>query len=142
MQVIAPAGIAGSYPAVFQPWAAPLAAPIQAPIQYGNGAGGNLNGCAPLAPGSATGKIVLVDRGVCGFSIKIFNINQGGALAGIIGLTAPGDPFEGGYTATGPITIPGYMISQANSNLLKSGAPNTVVRFDPAVGISLARPAA
>jgi subtilisin family serine protease len=138
MQVIAPAGIAGSYPAVFQPWAAPLAAPIQAPIQYGNGAGGNLNGCAPLAPGSATGKIVLVDRGVCGFSIKIFNINQGGALAGIIGLTAPGDPFEGGYTATGPITIPGYMISQANSNLLKSGAPNTVVRFDPAVGISLA----
>jgi hypothetical protein len=30
------------------------------------------------------------------------------------------------------------MISQAVSNRLKSGLPNTVVRFDPAVGIPLA----
>ena len=137
-EVTAPASITGLYRAVFQPWSAPLAAVIQAPLQYGDGANGNVTGCAPFLAGSLTGKIVLVDRGGCGFSIKIFNISSGGALAGIIGLVAPGDPFEGGYTPTGPITIPGYMISQENANILKSGLPNTVVKFDPNVVIPLA----
>jgi minor extracellular serine protease Vpr len=110
---------------------------IEAPVQYGNGAGGNLLGCDPFPAGSLAGKIVLVDRGVCSFSIKIANIGAAGGLVGIIGLVAPGDPFEGGYGG-GDVTIPGYMISQAVSNRLKSGLPNTVVRFDPAVGIPLA----
>jgi subtilisin family serine protease len=137
MQILAPASIAGNYPAVFQPWSAPLMAAIQAPVQYGNGAGGNLLGCDPFAPGSLAGKIVLVNRGVCSFSIKIENIGLAGGLIGIIGLVAPGDPFEGGYGG-GVITIPGYMVSQAVANLLKSGLPDTVVRFDPAIGIPLA----
>lgn len=137
MQIIAPESIAGNFPAVFQPWSAPLEAAIQAPVQYGNGAGGNLLGCDPFAAGSLAGKIVLVDRGVCSFSIKIENIGNGGGLIGIIGLVAPGDPFEGGYGG-GDVTIPGYMISQTVSNRLKSGLPNTIVRFDPNVGIPLA----
>ncbi len=138
MQVTAPASIVGQYPAIFQPWSAPLTAAIQAPVQYGNGANGNLNGCAAFTPGSLAGKIVLVDRGACNFTLKIKNIGDGGGLIGIIGLIAPGDPFEGGDGGERPITIPGYMISQANANKLKSGLPNTVVRFDPAVGIPLA----
>jgi minor extracellular serine protease Vpr len=136
MQILAPANIAGNFPAVFQPWSAPLTSVIEAPLQYGDGAGGNLLGCDPFAPGSLAGKIVLVDRGVCAFSIKVANIGAAGGLIGIIGLVAPGDPFEGGYGG-GDVTIPGYMISQALSNRLKSGLPNTVVRFDPNVGIPL-----
>jgi minor extracellular serine protease Vpr len=137
MQILAPASIAGQFPAVFQPWSAPLTTAIEAPVQYGNGAGGNLLGCDPFPAGSLAGKIVLVDRGVCSFSIKIANVGAAGGLIGIIGLVAPGDPFEGGYGG-GDVTIPGYMISQAVSNRLKSGLPDTVVRFDPAVGIPLA----
>jgi minor extracellular serine protease Vpr len=137
MQVLAPASIVGSFPAVFQPWSAPLTNVIEAPVQFGDGAGGNLLGCNPYAAGSLAGKIVLVDRGACSFSIKVENIGNAGGLIGIIGLVAPGDPFEGGYGG-GVITIPGYMISQTVSNRLKSGLPNTVVRFDPAVGIPLA----
>ncbi|WP_374688383.1 S8 family serine peptidase [Promineifilum sp.] len=139
LEVTAPANIAGFYPAVFQPWSAPVTGPITGPLQYGNGAGGNLDGCTPFPAGSVTGKIVLVDRGTCGFSTKIYNINQGGALAGIIGLVAPGDPFEGGFTAgTGPITIPGFMISQATSNLLKANISAPVmVSIDPADFIPL-----
>jgi minor extracellular serine protease Vpr len=136
MQILAPANIVGSFPAVFQPWSAPLMAAIEAPVQFGDGAGGNLLGCDPFAPGSLAGKIVLVDRGVCSFSIKVANIGAAGGLIGIIGLVAPGDPFEGGYGG-GDVTIPGYMISQVLSNRLKSGLPNTVVRFDPAVGLPL-----
>jgi minor extracellular serine protease Vpr len=40
MQIVAPANIVGSFPAVFQPWSAPLTTVIEAPVQYGNGAGG------------------------------------------------------------------------------------------------------
>jgi hypothetical protein len=107
-------------------------------VQYGNGAGGNLNGCAAFAPGSLTGKIVLVDRGACNFTLKVKNVGDAGGLIGIIGLIAPGDPFEGGDGGDRPIDIPGFMVSQTVSNRLKSGLPNTVVRFDPNVGIPLA----
>jgi minor extracellular serine protease Vpr len=137
MEIVAPASIAGQFPAIFQPWSVPLTSVIEAPLQYGDGAGGNLLGCDPFAPGSLAGYIVLVDRGACNFTLKISNISQAGGLIGIIGLVAPGDPFEGGDGGDRPIDIPGYMISQAVSNRLKSGLPNTVVRFDPAVGIPL-----
>ena len=137
MQILAPPNIAGNVPAVFQPWSKPLTAPLQGSVQYGNGAGGNLNGCASFPAGSLTGKVVLVDRGTCDFTLKISNIADGGGLVGIIGLIAPGDPFEGGVGAGDPSRITGFMISQANSNRLKSGIPNTVVRFDPAVGVPL-----
>jgi subtilisin family serine protease len=138
MQIVAPANIAGSFPAVFQPWSAPLTTVIEAPVQYGDGAGGNTDGCAPFAPGSLAGKIGLVLRGNCNFTLKIKNIGDAGGLVGIIGLIAPGDAFEGGDGGDRPITIPGYMVSQAVSNRLRSGLPNTVVRFDPNVGVPLA----
>jgi subtilisin family serine protease len=138
MRILAPADIAGDYPAVFQPWSAPLTTAISAPVQYGDGAGGNLNGCAPFDPGSLSGKIVLVDRGVCFFSDKIRNIADGGGLIGIIGLIAPGEPFEGGFGGGPPITIPGYMISQANANLIKGSLDAGVTAlFDPANFIPL-----
>ncbi len=137
MQILAPANIVGNFPAVFQPWSAPLTTVIQAPVQFGNGAGGNTLGCDPFPAGSLSGKIVLVDRGTCSFSIKIANIAAGGGLIGIIGLVAPGDPFEGGYGG-GDASVPGYMVSQAVANRLRAGLPNTVVRFDPNFGIPLA----
>jgi subtilisin family serine protease len=137
LEVVAPAGMETTFPAVFQPWSVPPAGRIEAALQYGDGAGGNLLGCSPFAAGSLSGKIVLVDRGVCSFSIKIENIGNAGAVAGIIGLVAPGDPFEGGYGG-GVVTIPGYMISQVNSNYLKSGlASGIVVAFDPANDLPL-----
>jgi len=95
MQILAP-GTPTSVPAVFQPWSVPLTTLIEGPVQYGDGAGGNLNGCAAFAPGSLTGKIVLVDRGACNFTLKIVNIDAAGGVLGIIGQNAPGDAFEGG----------------------------------------------
>src|SRR5207253_1958910 len=89
MTIVSPVSIAGNYPAVFQPWSAPLRSVIQAPVQYGNGAKGNLNGCAAFAAGSLTGKIVLVDRGTCAFSDKIRNIANAGGLVGVIGKFDP-----------------------------------------------------
>ena len=135
------------YPAVFQPWSLPLAATIgPATVEYGANFGSALGcsttlgdpnddapGTGPYPPGSLAGLIVLVDRGVCNFSIKIYNIQRGGGLAGIIGLVAPGAPFSGSLGAGGPFTIPGYMISQADSNAIKAqiGSPG-IGTIDPA----------
>jgi minor extracellular serine protease Vpr len=137
LQVIAPEEIAGLYNAVFQPWSVPPAGVIEAPLMYGDGAGGNLLGCDPFPAGSLAGHIVLVDRGACNFTLKIKNIGEAGGLAGLIGLVAPGDPFTGGDGGDRPITIPGYMISQADSSTFKSGLPETMVRIDPAVGLPM-----
>jgi subtilisin family serine protease len=138
MQIVAPANIAGQVPAVFQPWSAPLTSAIEAPLQYGNGAGGNLDGCAAFAPGSLAGKIVLVDRGACNFTLKAKNVGDAGGLVAIIGQNAPGDAFEGGDGGDRPIAIPSYLVTQQIANRLRTGLPNTVVRFDPAVGLPLA----
>ena len=136
LDVTAPANIAGSYPAIYQSWSAPLTSVVESTMQYGDGASGNLNGCAAFEAGSLADKIVLVDRGGCDFSLKISNIAAGNGLIGIIGLIAPGDPFEGSL-GDGTPSIPGYMISQALSSSLKAGLPTTTLRFDPNNGVPL-----
>ena len=74
---------------------------------------------------------------MCNFSVKIYNVQQGGGIIGIIGLVDASDPFEGSFGAGGPFTIPGYMITQSLANSLKANIPATYVEFDPANGISL-----
>lgn len=136
LQLITVDGV--DYPAVFQSWSVPPSAVITAPVQYGDGGGGNLNGCAPFAPGSLTGKIVLVDRGACNFTMKISNISQAGGLVGIIGLVAPGEPFDGADGGDRPIDIPGYMINQADANAIKAqiGTPG-IGTVDPTNQLAL-----
>ena len=121
IDITAPANLVASVGGVWQNWSQVLGAEIEAPVQYGDGLGGNKNGCTSFPAGSLAGKIVLVDRGTCGFSVKISNIADGGALAGIIGLITPEDPFGGGFSGGDPSRVPGYMISQADSNWIKSG---------------------
>ncbi|HZF30241.1 MAG TPA: S8 family serine peptidase [Gammaproteobacteria bacterium] len=132
LSVVSPPAIGGDYIAVFQSWSAPLSAVIQAPVQYGTGAGANLDGCAAFPPGSLTGKIVLVDRGICAFTDKIRNVAAGGGLVGVIGLVAPGEPFEGAFAPGPAVTIPGFMVSQSTSNAIKGAlAAGVIANFDP-----------
>jgi subtilisin family serine protease len=132
-----------NYPAVFQDWSAPLTTTITGPVAYG-ASYGSANGCSvgaggvndvspgsePYAPGSLAGLVVLVDRGVCNFSIKIFNIQRGGGVAGIIGLVDSSAPFNGSFGAGGPYTIPGYMISLADANAIR-GMLGSAATIDP-----------
>ena len=138
MEVVSPAEIAGLYAAVFQTFSVPLTTPIQAPLMYGDTDGDNLNGCAPFS-GDLSGYIVLIDRGACNFSLKVSNVSIAGGEAAIIGMIAPGDPFNGSDGGDRPIDIPGFMISQADSNTLKGAldAGEVIVAFDPANGLPL-----
>ncbi len=120
---------------VFQSWSTPPSGVISEPVVYG-GDFGSADGCSvggdpndtnagsePYPAGTFSGEIVLVDRGTCSFSVKIFNIQRGGGSAGIIGLVTPGAPFSGGFGGGGPFTIPGYMISQADSLAIQGILP-------------------
>lgn len=151
MEVIEPEDIAGMYEAGYQPWSAEHNARIEELVQYGDGEGGELLGCslgddpnstdpadAPYPPGSLTGYIVYVDRGICSASIKIHNIAYGGGEAGVIGMVAPGEPYifaDGG----GDADVPGFTITQADATILKDALEegDVTVAFDPTEGISL-----
>lgn len=123
--------------AVWQPWSLFPTEAITGDIIYGNGDGTNLTGCVPFTA-DMTGKVALINRGGCTFTSKVLNAEAAGASMAIIALVAPGDPFEGGWGGEGFPQIPGFMVSQANGNLLKvAGANVTIDPNDPTITIPL-----
>ncbi len=46
--------------------------------------GGTSVACDPLPGGSLSGQVALIERGVCSFSLKVYNAQQGGAIGAII----------------------------------------------------------
>lgn len=125
---------AGPRYAVFQPWSVPQGAPIEGAVFYPPAAGGKSVGCAdaaganPYTAGELAGRIVLVDRGVCSFSLKIANIGAAGGILGIIGVIDASVPFAGAFGG-GVQTIPGYMVSLADANAIRGGQTIRVSSF-------------
>jgi len=82
-------------------------------------AGGTHLGCGTISnAASVAGKIALIDRGSCNFTVKIQNAQNAGATGVIIVNSVSGSP----YAMTGSqntITIPAVMISLADGNTLK-----------------------
>jgi hypothetical protein len=79
-------------------------------------------GCSPfnaMNTLAASGKIVMIDRGVCTFAAKVKNAQNAGAIGVIIANNAPGlAPGVGGSDST--ITIPTLSLSQADADILKN----------------------
>ena len=61
--------------------------------------------CSPLT-NDLTGKIALVDRGTCGFIVKVKNAQNAGAIAVLVADNAPGSPPAGLGGDDPTITIP------------------------------------
>jgi hypothetical protein len=83
------------------------------------------DGCEPITS-NVSGKIALIDRGVCGFTVKVKNAQNAGAIGVIIADNAPGNPPPalGGADAT--ITIPAMRISQGAGVTFKANLPAQV----------------
>src|SRR6201999_2281574 len=66
-----------------------------------------------------SGKIALVDRGVCSISLKVDNVANSGAIGVVLGLVAPGDAvsFSNGG---GTNFVPTLVVTQAEANTIKS----------------------
>jgi hypothetical protein len=75
--------------------------------------------CSPLT-NDLTGKIALIDRGTCGFAIKVKNVQNAGAIAAIVADNAVGSPPAGLGGADPTITIPSGRITLADGNAIKA----------------------
>jgi hypothetical protein len=84
--------------------------------------------CTPLTPANAAKvkkKVVLVDRGVCSFTIKVKNAQLAGARAVLVADNAPGSPPFELAGADPTITIPSLRITLDDGVALKAAlAPN------------------
>ena len=96
------------------------------------------DGCTPLTNiGALIGSIALIDRGTCGFSVKIKNAQDAGAVAVIIANNAAGTINMVGVDAT--VTIPVLSIAQSDGAAIKaqlSSATAVTARLARAVGIN------
>jgi hypothetical protein len=80
--------------------------------------------CQPLTGGPYTGRIVLVDRGACGFGTKAINVQNAGGIAMVmansVADTPPANIGCGPPDPCGSVTIPSVMITQAAGNTLRT----------------------
>ncbi|WP_448096111.1 PA domain-containing protein [Luteibacter yeojuensis] len=78
------------------------------------------DGCAAITNGSAiAGKIALIDRGTCDFTVKTLNAQAAGASAVLIANNQAGAITPGGTPAS-PVNIPVIAVSQVDGNTLKA----------------------
>jgi len=104
--------------------------PFTGPVTYVNDgvAAPSVNdACEALAPASLLGQIALVDRGTCGFVIKVKNCQDAGAIAVIVADNAAGCPPGGLGGADPTITIPSVRVTQADGNTLKANLAGLTV---------------
>ena len=93
------------------------------------------DGCSPLDNGPAVaGKIALLDRGQCGFTVKVKNAQNVGAIAVVVADNVDGiPPNMVGEDPT--ITIPALRITKSDGTLIKdtlvSEAVNVTMRCHP-----------
>jgi Zn-dependent metalloprotease len=101
------------------------------------------DGCTALANASAVqGKIALIDRGACDFSLKVFNAQNAGAIGVmIVNNASTGLPPMGAGQNAGLVTIPSVGILQSDGAAMKSalaaGPVNVTLLAQPGTDASV-----
>ena len=93
----------------------------KAVVLYNDDASGTTHeGCAaPANAGALAGKIALIDRGTCGFTVKVKNAEIAGAIGAVIADNIPGEyPIIMGGTDN-TITIPAVLVSFETGDTMK-----------------------
>ncbi len=99
----------------------PVGADITGDVKLADdGVGVGLDACEPLPAGQLTGKIGLVERGVCAFTIKAKNAQDAGAIAVLVADNAPGNPPAGMAGVDPTITITTVRISIDAGNAIRA----------------------
>ncbi len=132
LQVNSPPAIAGGFAAaaaIFTPTppapSGQTAAVVQA-LDAANASGPlTTDGCTALTNAAAVaGNIALIDRGTCGFIVKVQNAQAAGAIGAIVIGNVPGDPSLVSMSGTAPpgpaVTIPSVFISSDDGARIKA----------------------
>jgi len=92
--------------------------PAQAVATNGSSLGCSLAGdVSPFPAGSLTGRMALIERGVCTFSEKVFNAQRGGAVAALVyNSAANGDALQsmGAGAHADEVTIPSVFLRRSD----------------------------
>ncbi len=125
LRVTAPASVAGVYAVGTASFGPSLASsPVTAEVMPVVDSPGNIGlACTALSAiniAAVNGKIALIDRGTCGFTVKVKDCQVAGAVGVIIVDNAPGSPPPGLGGTDNTITIPSVRITQADGLLLKA----------------------
>lgn len=98
-------------------------------VLVNDGSGTGTDGCEPLTAASAAavaGKIALIDRGNCNFTVKTVNAQNAGAIAAVIANNvSPGLPPLGGNDAS--VSIPTIGISLSDGNSIRNQLPGVTI---------------
>ncbi|AVP97953.1 hypothetical protein C7S18_12405 [Ahniella affigens] len=137
IRVNAPGGVAGFYvagTAAFgnPPPAAGVTGNVVIGLDPSDGAGVlTTDGCSPLTNAAAVvGNIALIDRGTCGFAVKVKNAQDAGAIGAVIANTAAG--VFGNMAGVDPtVTIPSVMVTFTDANTFKAQIPGLNVTLLP-----------
>ncbi|HWN09323.1 MAG TPA: PA domain-containing protein [Pyrinomonadaceae bacterium] len=118
LRVNAPAAIAGNY----QVGTASFGAPISFPGSTANVVQSvPADGCTALTNGpDVTGKIALIDRGTCNFTVKVKNAQDAGAVAVVIVDNVQDSPPPALGGSDPAVTIPSVRITLNDGNTIKA----------------------
>ncbi|HJZ65718.1 MAG TPA: PA domain-containing protein [Candidatus Acidoferrum sp.] len=125
LNVSAPASVSGTYLVGTAAFGPPLnSLGVTGEVMPIVDSPGNIGlACNPLSAINAlavNGKIALLDRGVCGFTVKVKNAQNAGAIGALIVDNVAGSPPPGLGGSDPTITIPAVRITLADGNTLKA----------------------
>jgi len=88
----------------------------------------NNNGCTPLV-NDLTGKIAVVDRGDCYFSLKSWHAQEAGAIAVVVINHIPGDDLfdMAGFDSSALVVIPTILVTYEDGLLIKDAMISSTV---------------
>ena len=144
LRVTAPASIAADYQVGPASFGNPLANPgisgqVVLALDAANASGlSTSDACTAITnPAAVAGRIALVDRGTCGFVVKVKNAQDAGAIAVLVADNVAGGPPAGLGGADPTIIIPSVRITLADGNTIKAalagGPVSATLALDPAV---------
>jgi hypothetical protein len=130
LTVLAPAGVQGTYLAGSASFGPPLSDPglTRQVAQVVDQADGRGLACVPLDATNVRRvkqRIAIVDRGVCGFTVKVKNAQDAGAVGVIVVDSAAGGPPPGMSGADPTVAIPAIRVTLADGNKLKAALNGT-----------------
>jgi len=127
LRVNSPSSVAGRYPIGLAQFGAPLSTTaitgtLVAAIDPSDSSGtSTLDACSPLTnPGAITGRIALIDRGTCNFTVKVKNAQNAGATGVVIADNVAGAPPPDMPGTDGTIVIPSVRVDRSDGAALRA----------------------
>ena len=140
VEVEAPDSIAGTFEAQPGDFGSLEAPGVTAEVDIAD----PFSACDPLendGENDLSGRIALIVRGECSFSLKVLNAQNAGAVGVVVVNDTDGEPIGMAHDPTyAQATIPAVMVSQADGETIQDAASGTAVTITLSDAVQIAKP--